>query len=88
MGRSEAEGGGEMMVDVLLTDCHSKHTFRAKLSYVCFEGTGRIGVVFFQICMIRNIIYNNLFLVEYNKLLLFNKSYTTFKILANKTYSQ
>jgi hypothetical protein len=78
------------MVVVLLTDCNSKRTFRPKFPSVCFEGTGRIGVIFFQIYsyMSRNIIYNKLFLVEYNKLLLFNKRYTTFKRLANKTYSQ
>jgi len=78
--------GGEMIVDILLTDCHSKRTFRPKLSSVCFEG--RTRVMFFQIYMTRKIIYSKLFLVNYNKLLLFNKRYTTFKRHANKTYSQ
>jgi hypothetical protein len=58
-----AEGSGEMIVDILLTDCHGKRTFRLKLPSVCSEGTGRIGVIFFQIYMTRNIIYNILFLV-------------------------
>ena len=77
-----------MMVDVLLTDCHSKCTFRPQFSSAYFEGTGRIGVIFLQICMTRNTIYNKLFLVEYNKVLLFNKGTRHLKRLANKPYSQ
>ena len=68
------------MVDVLLTDCHSRRTSQPKLSSVCFEGTGRFGVIFFQMYMAGNIIYNKLFLVEYYKLPLFNKRYTIFKV--------
>jgi hypothetical protein len=82
-----AEGSEEMMVDIRIADCHGKGTFRPKLSSLCFKGTGRIGVIFFQIYATQNVIYNKLFLVECNKLLLFKKRYTTFKRLANKTYS-
>jgi hypothetical protein len=65
MGR----GKWEVMVDVLLTDFHINRTFPRKLSSVHFEGTGRIRVIFFQIYVKRNLIYNKLFLVEYIKLL-------------------
>jgi hypothetical protein len=67
-----------LLLIVFLIDFHSKSTFRRKLSSVQFEGSGRIGLIFFfQIYVTRNLTYK-LFLVEYNKLLSFNKRFTTF----------